>query len=277
MADGGLDVPGKGFFGVGERLLVGVGAVDHRERGGAVVDLLPDRLLALVEALAVHRDALDEIFGRHTDGERAQPDAVAPDLAVAVGAARRAPQRRMRLLQRLGLHAPRPAHVPVLAVGLVVLVRPRADDVLERLRPHGARVVRIDVEPLDLGPGRRPTGPELDPAVGDEVEHRRRLRAADRVVVRLGEQAHAVAEAHRGSLRRDRAVEHLGVGAVRVLLEEVVLDGPEGMEPGLLTEDGLLERVLVRGVLLAVREGLRHRDLVEQRELHTVRHPHLDD
>jgi hypothetical protein len=55
---------------------------------------------------------------------------------------------------------------------------------------------------------------------------------------------------------------------VRVLLEEVVLDGPEGMEAGLLPEHGLLERVLVRGVLLAVGEGLRHRDLVEQRELH---------
>ena len=31
--------------------------------------------------------------------------------------------------------------------------------------------------------------------------------------------------------RRDRAVEHLGVRAVRVLVEEVVLDGPERVEP----------------------------------------------
>src|SRR6266511_4049522 len=97
---------------------------------------------------------------------------------------------------------------------------------------------------------------------------RRRLRAADRVVVRLGEQAHAVPEAHRGRLRRDGAVEHLGVRAVRVLLEEVMLDGPEGVETRLLAENGLLERVLVRGVLLAVGEGLGDRNLVEQRELH---------
>ena len=42
-------------------------------------------------------------------------------------------------------------------------------------------------------------------------------------------------------------------------------------------EARLMGLILRRGVLLAVREGLRHRDLVEQRELHTVRHPHLDD
>src|SRR6516165_5937738 len=46
--------------------------------------------------------------------------------------------------------------------------------------------------------------------------------------------------------RRHRAVEHLGVRAVRVLLEEMVLDGPEGMEADPVAEDGLLERVLVR-------------------------------
>src|SRR6185295_15727485 len=68
--------------------------------------------------------------------------------------------------------------------------------------------------------------------------------------------------------RRDRAVEHLGVRAVRVLLEEVVLDGPERVEPDLVAEDRLLERVLVRLVLLAGSERLAHRDLVEQRELH---------
>jgi len=48
------------------------------------------------------------------------------------------------------------------------------------------------------------------------------------------------------------------------------------MEAGLLAEHRLLERVLVRGVLLAVRERLRHRDLVEQRELHGPA-PRLDD
>ena len=68
--------------------------------------------------------------------------------------------------------------------------------------------------------------------------------------------------------RRDRAVEHLGVGAVRVLLEEVVLDGPERVEAHLVAEDRLLERVLVGLVLLARRPGSGDRDLVEQRELH---------
>ena len=96
------------------------------------------------------------------------------------------------------------------------------------------------------------------------------------MVVGLRQQAHAVADADVLGAGGDGAVEHLGVRAVRVLLEEVVLDGPEGMEAGLLAEHRLLERVLVRGVLLAVRERLRHRDLVEQRELHGPA-PRLDD
>ena len=97
--------------------------------------------------------------------------------------------------------------------------------------PHCARVwFGIDAEALELGAGRRAAGAELDAAVGDEVEHRDRLGGADRVVVRLGQQPHAVADADVLGARRDRAVEHLGVRAVRVLLEEVVLDGPERVE-----------------------------------------------
>ena len=69
----------------------------------------------------------------------------------------------------------------------------------------------------------------------------------------FGQQAHAVADADVLGARRDRAVEHLGVRAVRVLLEEVVLDGPERVEAHLVAEHRLLERVLVRLVLLVGR------------------------
>ena len=71
-----------------------------------------------------------------------------------------------------------------LPVGLVVLLGPRADDVAERLPPHLARLVGVDVEALELQARRRATGPEVDAPVGEQVEHRGRLGAADRVVVR---------------------------------------------------------------------------------------------
>ena len=71
----------------------------------------------------------------------------------------------------------------------------------------------------------------------------------------------------------DGAVEHLGVRAVRVLLEEVVLDRPEGVPAEAVAGDRLLERVAV-GDELAVRlPRARDRDLVEQRELHGVGSP----
>ena len=108
----------------------------------------------------------------------------------------------------------------------------------------------------------------LDPTVGDEVERGHRLGGAHRVVVGLGEQAHAVADAEVLRDRRDVPVEHLGVRAVRVLVEEVVLDGPEGVEPHLVAEAHLLDGLPVRAVLAVARPRLGHRDLVEHRELH---------
>jgi hypothetical protein len=152
-----------------------------------------------------------QVFRRNTHGEGAEADAVAADLAVSVGAARRAPDRRMRILQWLGLHAPRRAHLPVLPVGAVVLLGPRTHDVMERLAPHLARLVRIDAEALELRASRRAPRPELDATVGEQVEHGDRLRGADRMVVRLREQPHAVADADVLGAGRDRAVEDLRV------------------------------------------------------------------
>ena len=159
---------------------------------------------------------------------------------------RGAPQRRVRLLHRLGLHPAR-RHLPVLAVEGRTrrsVQQPTTDSMASC---HiCARLVRVDAEALQLGAGRRAPGADVDAPVGDEVEHGDRLGRADRVVVRLGHQPHAVAEPDALGPRRDRAVEHLRVRAVRELLEEVVLDGPEGVPPEALAGDGLFERVAVR-------------------------------
>ena len=74
---------------------------------------------------------------------------------------------------------------------------------------------------------------------------------------------------------RDGAVEHLGVRAVRVLLEEVVLHRPERVEATWSPSDRLLERVLVRGCSLVGVPRASHRDLVEQGEPHG--HPLYQD
>ena len=166
--------------------------------------------------------------GRQADGERAQAQAEVAHLGVALVAGGGAPQGRVRLLPRLGLH-PAPGHLPVLALELVLLVGPAAHDVADGLLPHLSALGRVDAEALELGPGGRPAGAHVDPSLREQVEHGHRLRRPHRMVVGLGHEAHAVAEADALGARRDGAVEHLGVRAVRVLLQEVVLDGPEGV------------------------------------------------
>ena len=173
----------------------------------------------------------------------------------------------MRLLPRLGLDPPA-RHLPVLALELVLVVGPAAHDVPDGLLPHLAALGGVDAEALELGPGRRTTRAHVDPTLRQEVEHRHRLRRAHGVVVRLGHEADAVAEADVLGPRCDGAVEDLGVRAVRVLLQEVVLDGPEGVPAELVAGDGLLQRVLVRDELAVLLPGAGDGDLVEQRELH---------
>src|SRR5580700_3413566 len=90
------------------------------------------------------------------------------------------------------------------------------------------------------------------------------------MVVGLGHEPHAVGDPHARGLRGDGPVEDLGVGAVRVLLEEVMFHRPEGVPAELLAGQGLLEGVLVRAVLTLLVPWAGHRDLIEQGKLHQV-------
>ena len=78
----------------------------------------------------------------------------------------------------------------------------------------------------------------------------------------------AVPDADALRLHRAGGQEHLGRRAVRVLLEEVMLDGPHGVEAELVGQTHLLEGVLVDGTLDAVGKGTRDRQLEEETELH---------
>ena len=93
------------------------------------------------------------------------------------------------------------------------------------------------------------------------------------MVVGLGHEAHAVAEPDPLGAGGDGAVEHLGVRAVGVLLQEVVLDRPEGVPAEAVPGDRLLQGVAVGDELAVLPPGARDGDLVEQRELHGVGSP----
>src|SRR3954454_14438862 len=193
---------------------------------------------------------------------------------MAPRARRRDPQRRVWLLQWLRVQAAR-RHGPRRTGRGELVLGPGAYDEAQALLPLVAGEVRIGPEALELRAGRRPTGAEFEPAVGDEVDDGCGLRGAHRVVVRVGEEPDAVADAHGGGARRDRAVERIRRGAVRVLVEEVVLDGPERPEARGLAGHRLLDRVPVRDVVAVGTPRLGDGDLVEEGEVH--RHHALRD
>ena len=186
---------------------------------------------------------------------------------MAVVARRRSPDRRVRILQWLGVHATR-RHLPGRSVERDFVAGPAVDDVPDRFLPHGACRVRIDAEALQLRARRRPPGAEVHATVGEQVEHRHRFRRPDRVVVGLRHEAHAVAEPDPARARRDRAVENLRVRAVRVLVEKMMLDAPEGIPAPFLAGEGLFQGLLVGTVLGAGSPGPGDGDFVEERELH---------
>src|SRR5262249_32340863 len=76
-------IPHHRFGRVLAGLFVSLGAVDQRERGGACIDELPDRL-RLRQAVAIELDATRELLRRGADGEREEPEALSPGQALAV-------------------------------------------------------------------------------------------------------------------------------------------------------------------------------------------------
>src|SRR5438067_1036478 len=95
----------------------------HREGRGRLVTELADRFFAIGLPTAVVLDALLELLGWITDRERQQPDAARSDLVVAVDTRRRAPNRRVWILEGLWVHASR-RHLPMLPGEFVLVVRP---------------------------------------------------------------------------------------------------------------------------------------------------------
>ena len=101
----------------------------------------------------------------------------------------------------------------------------------------------------ELGLRRRLAGAEVDAAARDEVERRDALGHPRRMVERRRHLHDAVAEPDARGPLRDRRQEDLGRARVAVLLEEVVLDLPDVVDPEPVGERALLERLLEHAVL----------------------------
>ena len=147
----------------------------HREAGGhALLGL--DQLVVLLHPLAGVL-GLDE-------RERERADAVAGGEVDGLPAAARHPQRRVRLLERLGHHVAR-RHPDELGVpARERLLHEHARDRIHRVLPHLALARAVDQEAAQLGGRGRLAGAEVHAAVGDEVERGHPLGHPRRVVDR---------------------------------------------------------------------------------------------
>ena len=240
-------------------------AVQEVERVDLVVHEAADGITIRHAAVVLLRTAL--LLGKRGS---AHPQAPQPSLcSVQFGARRghRHPHRRVRLLERLGDDVAC-GHLEAGTLPAEVVVGPHLRDHPTELVPRLLRVVGIGAEPAELGPRARPGCAQLQAAVRDDVERGRALGNPDRVV-HLGH-AHHCTVAHPDALRlrRDGREEHLRRRAVRVLLQEVMLHRPDVVEPQLVGYPALFERVVVRQPLIRPAERPRHRQLVEDPELH---------
>ena len=221
-------------------------------------------------AVAVDVDLPLDLRRREPDGERAQPEARGRPIWAWPSSAVVAPQsggcgfcsglgctRRLGICQYLpeNSYSSLVQHPTTCSIASCHIWRLSAGSM-----PKPSSSARVAERPV----------PEVDPAVREQVEHGHRLGRAHRMVVGLGHEADAVAQADALGPRRDGAVEHLGIGAVRVLLQEVVLHRPEGVPPEAVAGHRLLERVVVGDQLAVGRPRVGHGDLVEQGELHGV-------
>src|SRR5207247_1044374 len=94
------------------------------------------------------------------------------------------PERRMRLLERLGNYRDRPRDAPEATVVGKRVLAPHPRDHLYRLAPARARLLRQHPEPQHLVHRGRAPGAEFDATVGHDIEYRDPLGDADRMVER---------------------------------------------------------------------------------------------
>ena len=139
---------------------------------------------------------------------------------------------------------------------------------LERPRPLG---LRLDAEGAELEAGRALPDPEVDAAVGQEIQGRGAFGGARGVVVVRDHLADAVPEPDPGGAGGGGGEEDLRRRRMGVLVEEMVLDLPGVVEAEPVRENHLVERLLEEAVLVALPPRLGQLQLVEDPEAHADR------
>ena len=253
-----------------ERLVVTLG---HHHRQIAAdgqdvrVDRRCDRRTLLLEVAVVPVDTVLERF-RSGVGEAQCADRLLGGHLHRRRSGAGHPDRRVRLLQRLGHHVAG-RHFDVLALVSTERFFGHAPDRdLERLFPLGALVRGVDVEAAELGNRGALAGAVFHPAVGQMVQ-RGDTFGDSRGRVDVRQQMHdAEPQPDVLGALTGRGQEHLRGRRMTVLLEEVVLGEPYRGEAGPVGRLDLGEAVLEQLVLVVLRPGSRQREFVEQGNFH---------
>jgi hypothetical protein len=149
---------------------------------------------------------------------------------------------------------------------------PHLDQLGQDLVEHGLGEVGLgDAEALLLGGGAAPAHAQLEAPAAQVVEHGDLLGGAERVVHRRGDVEDARPDVDALGRRRAPAEERLVGREVRVLLQEVVLGGPQVLEAGAVGGLHPLELLLEPDVLGRVPVLVDHRG----RHVHPVEDPEL--
>src|ERR1017187_8742388 len=240
-------------------------AVEEVHRRDGFVDKLADRS-AVADYLAIALDLL-LLLGESAEG---QPEAAHPALGcvdLGAGTGDCNPQGRMRLLVGLGNDGPL-GHRPRSSLVREAFLGPHLGQTMDELVPGFLGLVGVGAKAGQFRPGCGAAGADVETAAGKNIEDGGALGDFDRMI-ELGH-AHddAVTDAHFFGLHRARGQEQLGGRAMRIFFEEVMLDGPDGIEAELIGQRDLLEAVVVDGFFRFAAPWPRYGDFIEEAKFH---------
>src|SRR5215813_3677232 len=173
----------------------------------------------------------------------------------------------MGFLHRLGNDRARrdPIEAPLVGKGVL---GPHAGNHGDGFFPLGSGLLGVDLEAVHFDEGGGPPGPQIHPAIADDIEHRRPFGDADRVIVLARQQGDGVANANPLGALGESPVEDFRGRTVGKLPQEMVLYRPEVLEPDLIGQFDLGHDLFVALLLDAVIVGFGYLNFIHEPEFH---------